>query len=419
AWLSFGAVIVILLATVGRPRRDHAIVNFIRVQWAVTLGLLPVLVLAFGSQSLISPIANAIAIPVFTLLIVPLVLFGCVVAAVWLQGGALVLGFAAQLLTWCWPLMSWLAERSWAMWYFPEMPLVYSALLAVAALLLVLPSVWPTRIAAATLIAPALFFRPPTPAAGDFALDLLDVGQGLAIVVRTHAHTLVYDAGPAFRTGRDTGELVVLPYLRARGVRYLDRLVISHGDLDHQGGMTSVYRGMRTRNLLVGPSVDDVPNSAERCVAGQRWTWDEVTFEVLHPTPETIGGDNDTSCVLRIGGRAGSALLTGDIEASAESALVTRGMSVADLVVVAHHGSRSSSTEEFVAATRPQLAIVSAGYRNRWGFPKTVITERWRSSGAAMFSTIESGAIEVSISQHGGIHVQEYRRERRRYWSSR
>jgi competence protein ComEC len=280
------------------------------------------------------------------------------------------------------------------------------------------PAAWPTRFAAAFLCAPILMYRPSAPAPGDFDLAVLDVGQGLAIVVRTHGHALVYDAGPAFRTGRDTGELVVVPYLRARGIRSLDRLVISHGDLDHQGGMRSVVRSIRTDSLLLGPSVHGAPFAAERCTAGQRWQWDEVTFDVLHPQDPGMASDNDTSCVLRITGKSGSAILTGDIEATAELQLIERGLPAADVVIVAHHGSRSSSTGAFVAATQPKLAIVSAGYRNRWGFPKPAVTERWQAAGAKVLSTIDTGAIEIAMTRQGQI-VREYRREHPKYWSSR
>jgi competence protein ComEC len=354
------------------------------------------------------------------LIAVPLVLFGATLACVSVSAGAGMLGLAGKLLGLLWPLLAWLAERSWAMWFLPTLPIACFAMLSIAVLLLLAPSVWPTRIAAALCCVPVALYRPPTPAAGDYSLAVLDVGQGLAVVVRTRAHTLVYDAGPAFRTGRDTGELVVVPYLRARGVRALDRLVISHGDLDHQGGMRSILAALKVESLLAGPSVTTAPRAADRCVAGQRWRWDDVAFEVVHPASGDVAAkDNDTSCVLRISGRGGTSLLTGDIEADAEHELLTRGPQPADVVIVAHHGSRSSSTDAFVASTAPRLAIVSAGYRNRWGFPKPEVTQRWRAAGAEVMNTSDAGAIEVAVTQQGGLAVREYRRERRKYWSSR
>lgn len=420
AWLSFGAVAVIIVATSGRLRAAGALVNFARVQWSVTVGLLPILVIAFGGVSLISPVANAIAVPLFTLVLVPLVLTGTAVAALSSEIGGWLLTFASQLLSWCWPLMQWLSEQPVAMGYLPRSPILVYALLAVGAMLLVLPGVAPLRVAALALCVPAMSFRPPTPAQGAFELTMLDVGQGLAVVVATHSHTLVYDTGPGFRTGRDTGELVVLPFLRSRGVRAIDRLIVSHGDFDHDGGMDSLLAGMTTRSVLAGPSVRQNAANLERCTQGQSWIWDGVTFEIVHPGPlSSAGKDNDSSCVLRVSAAGGSALLTGDIEALAEEEIVARELRPVDVVTIPHHGSRSSSTAAFIAAVQPTLALVSAGYGNRWQFPKRDVVERWRMAGADIASTIDSGAIAVTLEPHRPISVRHFRREHRRYWSAR
>jgi len=418
AWLSFGAVVVILFAVAGRLRRERAIANFFRVQWAVSCGLLPVLALGFGSFSLISPLANAIAVPFFSLLIVPLVLIGTLLAAIWMRSGEFVLGLTARVLEMAWPLFEWLSELPLAMWYLPHMPWPHYVALACGAVSIVLPAPWPLRLAAVALCIPAITHRPATPERGNYTVAVLDVGQGLATVVRTRSHTLIYDTGPAFRTGRDTGELVVLPYLRNRGVRAVDRLIVSHGDLDHRGGMQSILTHLRTRAVSLGPSVVEMPG-AERCRRGQRWVWDAVEFEVLHPDIETFASDNDTSCVLRIVGRGGATLLTGDIEEAGELTLIRASLPPAELVVIPHHGSRSSSTEGFVAATQATLAVVSAGYRNRWNFPKEDIVARWRAAGARVVSTIDSGAVEIEVTERDGWRIQEYRCERRRYWSPR
>ena len=267
------------------------------------------------------------------------------------------------------------------------------------------------------MLSPAFLYRPEAPRDGDFNLTVLDVGQGLGLVVRTSNHVLVYDTGPAFRTGRDTGELVIVPYLRTFGVAHIDMLVVSHGDLDHAGGMQTVIKSMRPRRVIAGPSVQVRDYPSETCEIGQRWTWDGVQFEFLHPASPDADSDNNTSCVLRITGPHGSALLTGDIEADAEAELVEREITPADIVVVAHHGSRSSSTEQFVAATHATYAVMSAGYRNRWGFPKKQVTERWSAAGAQVLSTIEGGAIELEVS--GTTTVRQYRHDHHRYWSSR
>jgi competence protein ComEC len=368
---------------------------------------------------LISPVANAVAVPLFTLVLVPLVLIGTAVASVSLEAGSWLLHWSAQLLETCWPVMQWLARQPLAMWHLPEMPWSHHALLAAGTLLLVLPGPLPLRCAAAALCLPAALFQPPAPEHGAYELAMLDVGQGLAIVIRTQSHTLVYDAGPAFRTGRDAGELVLLPYLRTRGVRTIDRLVISHGDLDHEGGAKSLLLGVPIRSLLVGPSVQTAAHAAQ-CLDGQRWTWDGVVFEILHPGAGIAGAsDNDTSCVLKVTGEGGTALITGDIEADAEAELLARSAVRADIVTVAHHGSSSSSTAAFVAGTRAQLALVSAGYRNRWNFPRPDVVERWRAAGAEVVATIDSGAIELSVRPNQPIAMRRFRDEHRRYWSSR
>jgi competence protein ComEC len=259
--------------------------------------------------------------------------------------------------------------------------------------------------------------RPATPAAGEFELAILDVGQGLASVVRTHSHVLVYDAGPAFQSGRDAGELVVTPYLRRRGVRKIDVLMISHGHLDHEGGAKSVISALPVEAMLRGPSV--VAAEGGLCERGQQWVWDDVHFTVLHPSPSDAAADNDSSCVLRIHGKGGAALLTGDIEADAEAKLVDAGLASVDIVVAPHHGSRTSSTPEFVAVLRPRMTFFSAGYRNRWGFPRAEIVERWSAVGARITLTAESGAIEASVGADGSIDVREHRETDARYWRRR
>lgn len=414
AWLSFGAVAVILLALAGRLKRENAAVSFTRVQLALTIGLTPLLLGAFGGVSLVSPFANALAVPLFTLLIVPAVLLGACAAALSTSLGAWVLSAPAWLLNMSWPALERLAAQPLAMWHFPEPTLPAFFALAAGAALLAAPGVWPMRIAGALLCLPVVVNRPATPAAGDFELAMLDVGQGLASVVRTRSHVLVYDAGPGFRAGRDAGELAMLPYLRHRGVRAIDMLMISHGHLDHQGGARSILAALPVAATLRGPSVDAV--DGELCSRGRRWTWDGVEFIVLHPSQADATDHNDSSCVVQIRGRGGSALLTGDIEEEAEARLIADGLAPVDIVAAPHHGSRTSSSEPFVQALRPQIVVFAAGYRNRWGFPKTDVVERWRAAGARTLTTAASGAVELSVVGGAPVRVREHRVADVRYW---
>jgi len=419
AWLSFGAVAAILWGLSGRPVRSPRHYAFLRVQGSITMGLLPLLVVAFGLVSLVAPLANLGAIPFFSLLIVPLVLIGTLLAACSLELGSAVLGVAATLLDRSWPALEWLATSPFATLHVAEPGAAVLAALTVTALLAVAPVPWPVR-TLACVGAAALLLRTPAPVPeGTLEVAVLDVGQGLAVVVRTQTHTLVYDTGPAFRSGRDTGELVVLPYLHAFGVRRIDRLILSHGDLDHVGGVEAVTSAMFVGTLIAGPSVVERDRPIERCKRGDAWHWDGVHFRFLHPvtSDKKADRDNDTSCVLEIAVGTERVLLTGDIEARAEQQIVDRALARSATVLVApHHGSRTSSSQRFVAATRPQVVVFSAGHRNRWGFPLADVEQRWRDAGSLTLRTATSGAVLVRIDRSGITRLEEFRRVHRRYW---
>jgi competence protein ComEC len=423
AWLSFIAVLVILMATSGRLVREGAIASFSRVQWAVTIGLIPVLLVAFGNLSLVAPVANVLAIPAFTLLIVPSTLVGTLAAMIHPSLGAPLLELPALLLDAGWPLLEWLSRQPLSVWYAPQPSLPVFLALVAGALLLTLPAIWPLRLTGALLCLPMMFYRAPMPAPGTFELTVLDVGQGLAAVVRTHSRTLVYDTGPAYPSGRSAAELAVLPFLRNRDVRAIDLLMVSHGDQDHSGGLPELLAAMPVRALATGPSVAFHDSARIACHRGQHWDWDGVRFTVLHPHSEgqALGrSGNDSSCVLLIQGRDGSVLLTGDIEADGERAVLAQGLPRADVVVAPHHGSETSSSSLFVAAVRPDVTIFSTGYRNRWNFPRPAVVARWREAGAVCYDTATSGAISVVFDPHMDatkVRVREHRHTQRRYWT--
>jgi len=425
AWLSFVAVLVILMATAGRLGRDGVIAGFSRVQWAVTMGLVPVLLLSFGNVSLVAPVANVLAIPAFTLMIVPGVLVGTLAATIHPAFGAPLLKLPALLLDAGWPVLEWFAEQPWAVWHAPHPSLPVLIALVAGVCLLTLPAIWPLRLTGALLCLPMMFYRAPTPAPGTFELTVLDVGQGLAAVVRTHSRTLVYDTGPAFQSGRSAAELAVLPFLRYRDVRSIDLLMVSHGDQDHSGGLPALLAGLPIRSISTGAAVPGAPSTSIRCERGQHWQWDGVSFTVLHPEgrageqtfPE---GGNNGSCVLLIEGSGGSALLTGDIEGDAERRLLERGLPQATVVVAPHHGSDTSSSSLFVSAVRPDVTIFSTGYRNRWNFPRAAVVERWRAVGARCYDTAAGGAISVVIEPRMDatkFQVREQRHTQRQYWN--
>jgi competence protein ComEC len=270
------------------------------------------------------------------------------------------------------------------------------------------------------LLLPLLLWQGDAPPTGTARFTLLDVGQGLAAVVQTRRHVLVYDTGPRYPSGFDTGEAVVVPFLREAGLRRIDTLVVSHGGNDHAGGVHSVLQAFPAGRILSSVDPGREPFGQQACRRGQHWRWDGVEFRILHPARDGLSGEeNDHSCVLRVRAGEDSLLLTADIEAPAEQSLLRSGQPLqADILVAPHHGSKTSSSERFVAAVRPQAVLYSVGYRNRYGFPHAEVVERYRRLGASRYRTDRSGALRFTLGG-GGLVPQAYRREQLRLWHSR
>jgi competence protein ComEC len=248
-------------------------------------------------------------------------------------------------------------------------------------------------------------------------VDVLDVGQGLAVVVRTAAHTLLYDTGPLYSAESDAGQRIVVPYLRAQGVGQVDALIVTHRDTDHSGGVIAVQEA-----LPIARTLSSLPELVgERCVAGQTWNWDGVHFTILHPQADDYqrkaARSNNMSCVLRIENAFGSVLLTSDIEARDEEALLARATDPlrSDVLLVPHHGSGTSSTPDFVAAVGAREVIIPVGYRNRFQHPRPEVVERY--AGSRVWRSDRDGAVRIDLAS--GIALSSYRSEYRRYWHGR
>jgi competence protein ComEC len=291
---------------------------------------------------------------------------------------------------------------------------------------LLLPRGVPARWLGLVLLLPMFAVAPRAPASGTAWITVLDVGQGLAVFVQTGHHALLYDTGPAYSPEADSGTRVILPFLRASGIARLDAMVITHDDNDHAGGAAAVLSGLPVGVLYSSlsanhPALLVAPTYRPPCSAGQHWDWDGVRFDMLHPAAASYSDagikTNDRSCVLKISSAHGTVLLTGDIEARSEQELLVRAAQAlrADVLVVPHQGSRSSSTEDFIAAVRARWAVFPAGYRNRFGHPNQEVVERYRASGAQLLRTDGAGAVLVRL-ENGGISVRPYRETRRRYW---
>ena len=410
-WLSFGAVMLIFYVAAGWTDPGPKWQQWTRVQWAITVGLAPAALLLFGQISLAGPLANAAAIPLVSVVITPLAL-----AAALLPVDALV-ELSAWLVQWLLEFLEWCAALPAALWQ-QHVPPLWSVLLALAGAAWTLaPRGVPSRAAGLALMAPAFFSVPAAPNAGEEWITFFDVGQGLAVMVRTQSRALLYDTGPAYGAESDSAARVVVPALRGDGIASLDLVVLTHEDTDHIGGALTVLESFEVAalasSLPATHPLNGLAPHARRCAAGDAWQWDGVRFEVLHPSGSAAARRNDLSCVLRVAAGGHSVLLTGDIERAAEAGLARKEIR-SDVLLVPHHGSRTSSTAEFIAAAAPRWAVVPVGYRSRFGHPNAEVLARYDGAGIAVLRTDRDGAISLRLA--GTLSVETERQRRQRYW---
>jgi competence protein ComEC len=423
-WLSYVAVALLVVsepasalpgpALVGRARLQAGIAAALRTQMVATVGLAPLSLVFFQQLSLVGFAANLVAIPVVTLLITPLALLGLLLPPLWPLGAWCVAQFDAYLQA--------LNAAPWAVWQASAAPAWAVAAGLTGGLLAVLPLPWRMRLLAFPMMLPLLAPPVQRPPPGQIELLAADIGQGTAVLVRTAEHLLVYDTGPQFSRESDAGGRVLVPLLHARGERRVDLLMLSHRDTDHVGGAATLLRQMPV--LAIRSSLADEHGLRQggpphdRCVAGQAWDWDGVHFSVLRPDPgdyERNLKSNAMSCVLRVQPAAGpSVLLTGDLEAPQEALLVARDAAAlkSELLLVPHHGSRTSSSAAFLDAVAPRVAVVQAGYRSRYGHPAPDVLARYAERGIEIVRSDQCGAWTL---QPGQAPVCE-RSRARRYW---
>ncbi|MBW8844718.1 MAG: DNA internalization-related competence protein ComEC/Rec2 [Burkholderiales bacterium] len=418
-WLSFGAVGLLMAASgdMARgwwPRLKAAL----RTQAIATVGLAPLSLICFAQLSLVGLLANLLAIPLISFVVTPLALLGGLWAPLWAVAAVLMHG-----------LMAWLkllTALPGAVWWLPTAPLWAQLLALLGAALMVMRLPWRLRLAGLAMTVPLLWPAVPRPPEGEFELLAPDIGQGNAVLVRTQGHALLFDTGPAYAPGADAGERVLLPLLRSLGLHRLDVLMLSHRDSDHVGGAATLMQALPVAELRSslepGHPLLRAGPPAVRCEAGQGWTWDGVRFDVLHPTPALYEAglkSNDLSCVLRItSARSRRALLAGDLEAEQERRLVKREPDLhADVLLVPHHGSKTSSSAEFLAAVRPVTGLVQAGYRSRFGHPAPPVLARYQAAGIAVVASPACGAWRWRSDVPAAASCE--RDLSRRYWSDR
>ncbi|MGH8124990.1 MAG: DNA internalization-related competence protein ComEC/Rec2 [Rhodanobacteraceae bacterium] len=416
-WLSFAGV-ALLAWTLARDSgwRGH-LKEIGLAPFLMTLALLPLTVWFFGQASLVAPLANLVAVPLVSFVIVPLDLAACVLLFVWPWAGHLLLHGCAQLIDALWWMLLHLAAWPAAMQYLPATSLAVFVLACMGAVWLLAPRGIPARALGILLLIPLCWPRSRLPAAGAFRTTVIDVGQGLSVLVRTRNHALLFDTGARYPSGFDLGQVAVVPTLHALGVTHLDKLIISHGDNDHSGGAVSVLAAYPGTPTWGGePARGPVP--MDQCHGGQQWRWDGVAFRMLRPpAPVTVKG-NDAGCVLLVVGHGGRLLLPADTSSKVEPDIAHAVPPGPPLVlVVPHHGSKTSSSRTYLEALQPRLAIVSTGYLNGYHHPASTVVARYAALGIPLLNTPNTGAVRIAFPASSAPRVLS--RERRRqahYW---
>lgn len=442
-WLSFGAVGILLWLVLGRAHRRRkddemalagqapsrlqahwqrtrdGAMGAVRLQFAVAIAMTPLTLGFFGLLSPTSVPANLVAVPLLGLLAVPLTLLGVAALPLPALAGPLLRGaqgVCAGTLAVLEALRDLVPGFLWA-----PVPWPLLAACAVGVLVLLLPRGFPGRWLGVLWCLPALLYRPPLPPVGAFSATVLDVGQGLAVVVRTRNHALVYDSGPRFSERFSAGDAIVLPELARLGVRHLDVLMLSHGDADHAGAAADIVDGIRTGGIVSGtPRQIKGVGAVGSCRDGYAWTWDGVQFQQFHPGGSlAMTGDNDQSCVLMIrAAGGGSVLLTGDVELPAQRRLVdANDLGPVDVLLAPHHGSRSALYPPLIARLVPRDVIFSAAYRSRFGHPHPVVSAAYAAAGARLWNTADAGALHIAVGAQG-LEVTAQRARQSRWWQS-
>jgi competence protein ComEC len=325
--------------------------------------------------------------------------------------------FANKALSYLWYFLSYIAAipSTQSFLAIPAQWVLCSIIISV--LLLIAPRGFPSRFYLASIgLLPIVLWKPPAPLPGEFWVTLLDVGQGLAAIVRTHKHTLVYDTGPRFSANLDAGNAVILPYLRTLGTRQIDTLIVSHGDNDHSGGMQSLLKQGYVRALLTSELERLKVPQACYCQQGQRWEWDGVRFRLLHPPATSQLKGNNASCVLHISNNSYQLLLPGDIHYKSEKILLENNpdLNTVTVLVAPHHGSKTSSSVNFVKRLMPRYVLFPVGYQNRFKFPHNIIMHRYKEQQSTLYSTEKEGAITVKFRDP--IVIETFHGKNRRFW---
>lgn len=404
-WLSFSSIAIIAWSIENRStafnknyfvKIQHELIASFKVQFSIIIGLLPLMCFFFQQLSTISFITNALAIPWVGFIILPVVLSACFFNFLGLhQIGQLFFYFSGKLLLPLWHFLTYAAHFSFSSVHLVIFHDWILGLAVIGFVFLVAPRYFPLKYLGCFGIAPLFFYQPALPLEHHFRVTVIDVGQGLSVLVQTAHHVMLYDTGAHFPGGFDFGESVVTPYLRLQNVQVIDRLEISHGDNDHSGGAEAIVKNFQVKSLFTSAPKLVAHFKAQFCNADQSWEWDGVHFTTLNPAQNVLYEDNNSSCVIKIDNGTASVLLTGDIQGDTEKRLVdTYGNFLrASVLIAPHHGSRTSSSEDFLEAVSPKLVVISSGKLNRYHLPAQSVLARYAGHHFRVLNTADQGAI--------------------------
>lgn len=410
-WLSFVSIAMLMWMMSGRFHARSHFFDFFRMQWAITIGLLPLMFLFFQQASMIALITNAVAIPWVGCVILPMTLCATILFALHCHqvSNALFL-WAAKCLSPLWIFLQWCASHSFSVWHHAiANPFVLLAGM-IACIAFLAPRYFPARFVGCIGLLPLFFYSPAFPRGDLCDVTVIDVGQGLSVLIQTAHHVMLYDTGAHFPHGFDYGESVVAPYVRQQGIRTIDRLEISHGDNDHSGGAPAIMRDFDVKSIYTSDPALIAKWHAVPCFAGQDWQWDGVQFQTLQPSERAPYEDNNSSCVIKITAKTGQVLLTGDIEKETESNLVNQYHQQlhSTVLLVPHHGSRTSSSDLFVSAVSPHYAVISAGQYNRYHLPSASVIARYGAHAVHLYNTASDGAIIIRLPRRGQVRLSRF-----------
>ena len=407
-WLSFMSVGLLIWVMGDRLQSPSHLISLGKMQMTMVIGLMPLMFWFFQQISILSFIANAIAIPWVGFVILPFALSAsamCVFHFSW----------ASQKLFWLsgkclyplWKILVFLSRISFSSWHhaFPTVTIVLMGMISV--IILLAPRGFPAKWMGCFGFLPLFFYHLETPAVGDFKSTVIDVGQGLSVLIQTHDHVMLYDTGAHFPGGFDFGDSVVTPYLREQGISTINRLEISHGDNDHSGGADAIVKNFYVKQIVTSAPKLVKHFHASYCDSTQQWTWDGVHFTTLSPEPNMLYEDNNSSCVIKVTGKYGQLLLTGDIQRETESQLVEQYSNQlrSTILIVPHHGSRTSSSESFISAVSPQYAVISAGKYNRYHLPVASVVDRYQNHHIVLYDTADTGAVSIRFLHTGQVKL--------------